>query len=247
MDNLYKQITERRSIRKYKNFKMPKEDENKILNAIYHCPTSINGQQFTAILIKDKNKRKQIAEMVGEQPWIEECSMFIIFCMDYNRANKALEKINEKIVITDSIESIMVGSIDATLAFSNAMIMAENLGYGTVPIGALRKDTDFICKLLELPKFTFPVLGLCIGLPDQKPDIKPRFPLNVLVHEDKYNIENLEKVIDDYDDIIKKYTDTRINSQGIHSWTDRIKFLYTRVYNEKERESLKKQGFKNTK
>ena len=30
--------------------------------------------------------------------------------------------------------------------------------------------------LLNLPEYTYPVLGLAIGKPDQDPDVKPRMP-----------------------------------------------------------------------
>ena len=41
-------------------------------------------------------------------------------------------------------------------------------------------------QALELPKLTFPVLGLLVGHPDQEPGQKPRMPLSVMTAENTY-------------------------------------------------------------
>lgn len=72
-------------------------------------------------------------------------------------------------------------------------------------------------KALKLPRKTYPLFGLTVGVPDEKPDRRPRMPLNVLFHEDEYRdydqktLEEIYKVMDpitrrrDYLRLIKRY------------------------------------------
>jgi nitroreductase len=44
-----------------------------------------------------------------------------------------------------------------------------------------------VAQLLELPKGVYPVFGLCLGYPDQNPEVNPRLPLSVIVKAEVYN------------------------------------------------------------
>src|SRR5699024_5190710 len=46
-----------------------------------------------------------------------------------------------------------------------------------VSLHLFKNDPQKIIEVLNLPKMTFPVLGLQIGIPDQEPQLKPRLPL----------------------------------------------------------------------
>lgn len=92
--------------------------------------------------------------------------VFLLFCADFNRAKIALEDLNDiKMEITNGLESVLVGAVDAGIALGTATAAAESLGLGTVPIGAVRGNPQELIELLELPKYVFPVSGLVIGHP----------------------------------------------------------------------------------
>ena len=56
----------------------------------------------------------------------------------------------------------------------NAIVAAESMGLGTCCIGGIRQASLSFVKELNLPKYVFPVIGLCLGYPDDDPGIKPR-------------------------------------------------------------------------
>lgn len=58
MTDLYNQMINRSSCREFIEYEINKEDKYKMLNVARRCPTSINGQQFSAIIVKDKEKKK---------------------------------------------------------------------------------------------------------------------------------------------------------------------------------------------
>lgn len=246
MEALYKLMTSHRSIRKYKNKPVKEEHLKKILETAIHAPSSVNGQQFSVIVVKDDEKKKKIAEMTGGQPWIAQAPVFLVFVADFYRISKSLEKIDTPFGNMKSVEATMVGSVDCGIAFSNAMNMAESMGYGIVPIGAVRRKPYDLIELLDLPSYVYPVLGMCIGHPDEEPMKKPRFPYNVMIHEETYN-KNVDSAVEDFDKTILAYMEARSEGEDAHSWTDRMKYVYGQVYFPEVNGSLKKQGYKNEK
>lgn len=51
---------------------------------------------------------------------------------------------------------------------------AYSLGLGCVILGSLLNNIPGLIDVLNLPEYTYPVLGLAIGKPDQNPTVKPR-------------------------------------------------------------------------
>ena len=82
--------------------------------------------------------------------------------------------------------SFVIATVDVALAAQNAVVAAESLGYGICYIGAVRNDPQTVSDLLELPEDVYPVFGLCIGVPDQDPEVKPRLPLDLVLREETY-------------------------------------------------------------
>ena len=54
----------------------------------------------------------------------------------------------------------------------NATVAAECLW--TADVGAICSKSLEVEKELNLPKYVNPLIGLCIGYPDDEPDVKPR-------------------------------------------------------------------------
>lgn len=246
MSQVYEVISNHVSIRKYKNENIKNEDLDKILKSTQFAPSSINGQQWSVIVIKEKETKKKIAALAGGQKWIEQAPVFLIFVADYYRTALALKKENKEFKNIESIEATMVSCVDIGIAFSNAMNVAESMGYGIVPIGAVRREPMEIIKLLELPKYVYPILGMCIGVPDEKPMKKPRMPEEAVIHREKYN-KDLEDLVNQYDETIKEYMNTRTQGKDVRTWSEGISSVYDKVYFPKVYPSLKQQGFTNDK
>lgn len=244
--NVYDVMKNHRSIRKYKDEEVKEEDLDIILDAAQLAPSSINGQQWSVIVIEDEKKKKELSVLSGGQSWVAEAPVFLVFVADYYRTKIALEKEGKEFKNIQSIEAIMVSSVDVGLAFGNAMNAAESLGYGIVPIGAIRREPAKVIELLNLPKYVYPVLGMCIGVPDEDPMKKPRFSKQAVVHREIYN-RDLKDLVDDYDKTIEDYMNKRTNGEDIRNWSIGVSGTYSTVYFPKVYGTLKDQGFKNNK
>lgn len=78
-----------------------------------------------------------------------------------------------------------------------------------VYIGGMRNNPQGVTDLLELPPLVYPVFGMCVGVPDHEPDIRPRLPLAALYHKEVYSEAGLEGEIKAYDEITRRYYATR--------------------------------------
>lgn len=231
-----------RSIRNYTGEAVKEEHLRAIIESAIHAPTSINGQQWSIIVIEDQAKKDRIAELAGGQPWISKCSVFMVFLMDYHKVAKKMEAQGIPFEHATSIESVMVGAVDVGIAFSNAMTAAESLGYGIVPIGAIRREPFEIIELLGLPKYVYPVLGMCIGVEAGDQGLKPRLPYDATVSIDIYNAET-DTLVADYDALYKEYLAQRPDTTMAPAWTEFVGSVYNRVYFPKVKSSLEQQGF----
>ncbi len=244
MNEIIQTLTSHRSIRSYKKDPVSKEYLDTIIRAAQAAPSSINGQQMSIISITEEEKKKKIAHLVGDQSWVEEAPVFLVFCADFYRTSVGLKMNGEEMAIIENIESTLVGAVDVGIALGNAIAAAESLGLGIVPIGGVRKEPEEMIKLLELPEYVFPMCGLVVGHPKDHSDLKPRFPKSAVHHEEKYN-KDLEDEIKTYDKTISNYMKERTKGKESRSWSQTISKIYSHVYYPKVSDSIKKQGFKN--
>jgi hypothetical protein len=99
-------------------------------------------------------------------------------------------------------------------------LAAESLGYGICFIGGVMDAALEIARLLELPQGVVPLFGLTIGVPDEDPPVRPRMPLRVLVHENKYRDYTSEDLAEIYQ-VMAPYTRRRDWLRLLRKYTGR--------------------------
>ena len=98
--------------------------------------------------------------------------------------------------------------------------------------------------MLELPKGVYPVFGLCLGYPNQDPEIKPRLPLSVVIKKEVYNEEGDKEVIEGYDEVIREYYRTRTGGGHGISWSEQVAILLGEKSRPHMKGFLAEKGFK---
>ncbi|GEP63514.1 NADPH-dependent oxidoreductase [Clostridium beijerinckii] len=243
MNNTIENIKNHRSIRQYLDKDISDEIIDEIIKAAQAMPNSINGQQTTVIAIRDKSKKEKLAELVGNQEYVAKAPVFLVFVMDFYRTYLAGEKTGSKQIIHEDIESALVGAVDSGITLGAAIIAAESLGLGTVPIGGIRKNPEEVIELLDLPKYTFPLVGLAIGYPSDESHTKPRIPFESFRHNDTYNKEAIENSIDSYDEEMEAYLKDIGRYDKEKNWSTLTSSVYQNIYYPKVKDAMKKQGF----
>lgn len=181
-------LLNRRSIRQYTNQPISEEILREIVKAGQQAASSINGQQISLVTIREKETLKKLATITGGQKHVEHATAFIIVVVDFNRVKTAIESEHEEIAVTDSIEGLVTGAIDAGITVNTLATAADSFGIGTTVIGAIRSDVQAVIDLLGLPQLTIPIIGLALGYPDMTalPGVKPRIATEAYAFSESY-------------------------------------------------------------
>lgn len=247
MNQTIEQLLNRRSIRNFTGESVKDEDLTLILRAAQQAPTSINGQQVSLVVTRDKEKIKQIAEIAGGQPQVATADVFVTVVIDYNRSDAAMKHAGQEMVISKSAEGIVVGSVDAGIAVNALQTAAESLGYGTTVIGGIRANPQAMIDLLELPKNTYPALGSTIGVIDTEvaSAVKPRVALESFAMNEKYDTEKVAMGAIQYDIDLRQWWDS-IGLTEMPSYTAQTAQFYSNIYFPEVAKTLNSQGFEFT-
>ncbi len=208
-----------RSIRAFTRQGIDDAQRSAIIAAAQAASTSSFLQCSSIVRITDQEKRTALAELAGGQTWVAEAAEFWVFCADFNRHLQICPDAQ-----LGRAEQLLLGCVDTALMAQNAMIAAESMGLGGVFIGGIRNNIAEVTALLDLPKFVLPLFGFCIGYPDASPDVKPRMPPEMLVHENRYHQVD-KAVLAEYDQQITDYYQQRDSNQRSETWSHMIQRL----------------------
>ena len=135
---------------------------------------------------------------------------------------------------------------DSYIACQNLVVAVESLGYGTNYFGNIFNDIDKVIEILKLPKLTFPVIALGIGIIDQNPQVKPRMNLENKVFDNSYKIyDDYLETFKEYDNIMQTYYDLRDANRRVDSYTNQVITQAKKSFIERKDilKSIENQGF----
>ena len=216
MNQTIETILQHRSIRKFTAEPISEQQRNTILDCAIAASSSSFIQCVSIIRVTDQAKRELLAEYAGGQAYVASAAEFFVFCADYNRHQQIYPE--AKLGFT---EQTLIGAVDAALMAQNGLLAAESLGLGGVYIGGLRNNPDKVAALLSLPQHVLPLFGLCLGFPAQSPEIKPRLPRSIVVHENSYTPLDMETLAK-YDQHVREYYQSRTGGNKEMSWSEQI-------------------------
>ncbi len=186
------------TIRKYKDVEIPEDILHKIIYAGIRAPSSANLQPYSIVAVTDRGLKERLSLLCGDQDHIRECSVFLLFIADFYRPIETMKKLVIE-PFKPNIYSLYIAAVDAALAAQNITLAAESLGYGICYIGAVQNNPCKIAGLLKLPKYTYPLFGLTIGVPDEKPRKRIRLSVDTILHKEFYEGDKSDNVIDTYE------------------------------------------------
>jgi FMN reductase (NADPH) len=191
-------ISHHGSVRKYRPDPVPIETIEAIVSAAQRASTSSNMQAYSVVAVMDAAKRARLAELCGNQEHIAQAPVFLAWCADLARLDRACE-LRGYTQVTGYVENFLIAALDAVIAAQTAALAAESLGLGICYIGSIRNSTQAVIKLLELPRLVFPVTGMILGWPAAEPPIRPRLDLPAVLHWEQYERTGLDEALAEYD------------------------------------------------
>jgi nitroreductase len=130
MNEIIKQLHERKSVRVFTDQEISKEAKLSILTAATQAPTAGNQQLYTILDITDPHLKMRLSETCDNQPFIAEAKMVLVFCADCQKWYDAF--------LTSGCDPRKPGVGDLMLAVSDAMAKKWNISREECDAYALR-------------------------------------------------------------------------------------------------------------
>jgi len=174
-------IKQRRSVRKYQEKPVAESTVQCLLDLARHAPSSMDGQPWHFLLIREKKTKKEIAAIKNK------------YCPAEKRAYAAdfLEKAPVIVVVcVEKERSFGRGLENGVLAGAYLMLAACTRGLSGVymtPYSAQEpKLAEELGQLLRIPKNIDPITIIPLGYPEGAPPAKALRPLEEMVHFERF-------------------------------------------------------------
>lgn len=192
--NVYELLMRRRSVRVFKDQKIPESMIEQLIDVANNAPSGGNIQPVSIILVRNAEGRKKLAELAGGQPWVKNAPLSMIFCLDFYRIKKWAEMCQTDFRGEEALNHFLIAYADLMVAAQNVALLAEDIGLGTVYVGSIQNEIDETRNFFEIPKYVLPMMVLSIGFPKSILSTIPKLKKQIILHHEKYLIPKEDEV-----------------------------------------------------
>lgn len=163
--NTHEVIKKRRSVRAYTSEEVPEEKLQRILEAARMAPSASNRQQYKFVVVREPEKRKQLAEAAAGQNFVGEAPVVLVAV-----------SLNPERIMSCQVPAY---AVDLAIAVDHITLAAVEEGLGTCWIGAFSQQE--VKEILNIPTSYKVVALLPLGFPADSPGSKVRKSLEELI------------------------------------------------------------------
>jgi nitroreductase/FMN reductase [NAD(P)H] len=190
------------------------------------APTKSDLQQGELLVVEDPHKRRVLSELMPDQAWLREAPAFVVVLANGRRLPQLCE-LRGKPFVNDHLDAFFNASVDAGIVLSTLVRAAEAVGLGCCPVSVIREHGERVSELLELPTRVLPLAGLCLGWPVQAARISVRLPLQMTLHQDRYDEGDVAQRLQSYDErraalegVAAQRDVARWGQAAFHGWSE---------------------------
>jgi FMN reductase (NADPH) len=137
--------------------------------------------------------------------------LLFTICVDMHKFERIMEKRGWK-RFTNDLTTVLFGVEDASYMAQNMVVAGQSLGLGSCFLGAPLGHPTPLVKRYKLPKGVYPIVQLAMGFPAEEDPVRPRYPLEFVMFEDRY-----PELSDDMVERAMKTMDLGYMDQGYYS------------------------------
>ena len=191
-----KNLTTRRTIRKYADKDVDEQLLNRLLQEASRTQTMGNLQLYSVVVTRSREIKQLLAPAHFNQPMVTDAPVVLTICADFNRTS-FWAKCRNAVPGYDNFLSFINAATDALLYTQTLCNLLDEEGLGYCYLGTTVYQPQQIIDVLHLPQLVFPVATLTVGWPAEEPALSDRLPLESFVHSERYN-DYMGKDIDTY-------------------------------------------------
>lgn len=199
-------IKKRVSAKSYLDKDVPNDVLGLILEAGSLAPSAGNLQNWKFVVVRDKEKKQEIATASKNQNWMNQAPVFVVVCNDKKLITELYGKRGE-----------LYSSQDCAIAAQNIMLKTVELGLSSCWIGSF--DLEAIQRILKIPEDVTPELILTIGYSAEEPKNIDREPLKGITFFNEWGNAVEEKSLfplgQTAEHFIKAISDEKFDKQGL--------------------------------
>lgn len=232
-------MLQRASCRNFTDAQISDETLQKILQAGIRAASGGNLQPYSIIVVKDKEKNLELAELCGGQQFIGQAPVNLIFLLDFYKMKRIAALERAPFTSPKGFMPFLIGLEDVVCCAQSMETAAWQLGLGSVYIGTVNHVGQEIAKIYNLPKNTYPVLILTLGYPQDELKLRSRLPFELTVFEERYPDLSDQEIIEGF---TAKYGD-KLRSlpkedQKRHEWLERFERALLSTYSLEETKEI---------
>ena len=163
----------RRSIRRYRNGKVPDEIVRHALELANAAPSAGNLQAREFIIVRDLERKQLLSKAALGQSEPYQADLNVVFCANLQRIGNYGKRGKELYVLQD-----------VAAAIENFLLYVHSQGLGAVWIGAFNEKA--VSDALELPPHIRPLAIVPVGIPGEVLEPPDRRPLDETTHMEKW-------------------------------------------------------------
>jgi len=168
--NVFEAISQRRSVRTYKNREIEEDVLHKVLEAGRLAPSASNRQEWKFVVVRDPEKRAKLVEMTYGQRWVGEAPAIIVACATEGKSVMTCGQATH--------------TVDLSIACTMMLLEAWEQGLGTCWLGTFNEGE--VKKVLDIPARMRVVTMIPMGYPNEEPAQRPRKAFDQIVCFEKY-------------------------------------------------------------
>jgi len=201
MENrILKLMNNRSSFRNFLEQEIPQEIMDRILECTTKAPSTSGFQNYSIIVVKNREKLKHLSEYAMKQKFIEKAPAAIVFCIDLAREHTIIKKRPTPWKEDYNFVNLLTKNMDVAIAAQTLCLAAEEEGLRSIFIANILNHLQEVSSLLELPNRVIPSLMVIIGYGKGKNNISPKYDKHVLVHNEYYHVAKEKDIVASFDE-----------------------------------------------
>lgn len=169
MWDFFETVRHRHSVRHFRDLPVEREKVHAILEMASAAPSAGDLQAYRIIVVSSEQGRRELSRLAGEQGFLAEAPLCLIFCADPLRSAGAYGERGRNLYALQ----------DATIAATYAQLATVAAGLGSTWVGSF--DEAALANHFQLEAGLRPVAILAVGYPAELPEPTPRRHLDEMV------------------------------------------------------------------
>ncbi len=238
-------MTDRMSVRNFSDKKISDDDLKLILDSGLKAASGGNLQPYSIIIERDKSKNEELSKLCGNQPFIKNADVNLIFLLDWYKYSVYAKQMRAPFVADKAYMHFLIALEDVICTAQTIETASHMMGIGSCYVGTSNSVGKELVDMYGMPKLTYPVVILSLGYPKASDNVpkRPKMPYDMMVFEGEYKKFTEDEIFEGFS---AKYGDGRLelskNEDIKKSTLENLKLSLLTTYDEKTADEIVKKA-----